>query len=82
MDHGKIAEFDTPKDLLMVSFYLIKNNFRVRKLILLMFDFKDKKSAFWGMVSESKDKNNLLRLAGVPVQRNSEEGGKFSHTKF
>ena len=24
MDHGKIAEFDTPKDLLMVSFYFIK----------------------------------------------------------
>jgi len=59
MDHGKIAEFDTPKDLLM-----------------------DKKSAFWGMVSESKDKNNLLRLAGVPVQRNSEEEKKSSQTKF
>ena len=27
--------------------------------------FKNKTSAFWGMVSESKDKNNLLRLAGV-----------------
>ena len=34
------------------------------------------------MVSESKDKNNLLRLAGVPVQPNAEEEKKSSHTKF